>query len=54
MIIRQEKETRLETSKIVFLDVRVLRNNFNKFAAYKNQSYFYKLWGIIEIKKTNL
>lgn len=34
MIIRQGKETRLETSKIVFLDViKVLRKNFNKFAA---------------------
>lgn len=52
MIIREEKETRLETRKIVFLDViKVLRNNFNKFAAYRNQSYFYELWGIIEIKK---
>lgn len=44
MIIREEKETRLETRKIVFLDViKVLRNNFNKFAAHRNQSYFYEL-----------
>lgn len=40
MIIIKGKETRLETRKIVFLDViKVLRNNFNKFAAYKNQSF---------------